>query len=278
MITLKDRIDELLSQKFAGSVLFLQNAIGKFTHAIQNIKSSYKIVHAAIANVQGQDEPLKTAARTLANSLRDYIFSALTFCTEFGDYIPNPTAEFQNLFLRSSMTEFLSHIDSLTSDISEVFNTATEQCLTMAAKYQGIRPQSMKMNKRLLDLVSFPSFCDIEEDVEDLHENIQRGKALIDDLYMLYFKLMDSSAVFLTEKSDPVVELENIAHTMREQLDECEKLFVRKTSLFKLLYDRLDPDEKLEFQRQLAAEKPHEEEEEEEEEESPDILARCHIS
>ncbi|OHT01698.1 hypothetical protein TRFO_31396 [Tritrichomonas foetus] len=276
MTTLKDRVEDLLAQKFAGSVAFLQSAIAKFSHSLQSIKTSYRAVHFALVTAQSIDKPLKQSARTLANTLRDYIYSSLTFCTEYNEYIPKPTTEFQNLFLRSRITEFLSRQDSLSSDIKDIFESSTELCLKMAAKYQGVRPQSMKGNKRLLDQMTFPSFCDIEEDIEDLHTNLQSGKMLLDDLYMMYFKFIDNSSVFLTEKTDPVVELENLTTTMREELDECERLFVRKTSLFKKLYDRLDVDEKQEFARQLATEKPHEEEEEEEEE-SPDLLSRCVI-
>ncbi|KAK8835048.1 hypothetical protein M9Y10_002362 [Tritrichomonas musculus] len=276
MITLKDHVESLLNQKYAGNLLFLKNAVRKFSNSLQNIKTSYKAVHFALVTVQSQEEPQKQAARSLSNTLRDYIYSSLTFCTEYNEYIPKPSTEFENLFLRSTVIEFFSRQDSLSADIKEVFDNSTEMCLRMAAKYQGIRPQSMKGNKGLLDLISFPNFCEIEEDIEDLHENLQKGKLLIDDLYTMYFKFIDNSSVFMTEKPDPVVELENLASTMREQLDECEKLFVKKTSLFKVLYNRLDPEEKLEFQRQLTAEKPQEEEEEEEEE-SPDILSRCSI-
>ena len=137
-------------------------------------------------------------------------------------------------------------------------------CLKMAAKYQGVRAQSLKSNKHLLDMITFPHFCVIEEDVNDLHQKLLEGKMLMDDLYWMYFKLMETSAVFLTDKPDPVVELENIASAMREQLGECERLFVKKTSLFKKLYDKLDGPQKEEFARQLSSRQQNEDNEEEE--------------
>ena len=278
MITLKERVENLLNQKYVGNLLFFKNAVSKFSSSLVNIKTSYKSVYTALVTVQNQEEPQKSSARNLTNSMRDYIFSSLTFCTEYTEYIPNPSTEFKNLFLRSTVIEFLSRQDNLCSDIKAVFDETTEMCLKMSAKYQGIRAQSMKSSKGLLDLVNFPNFCDIEEDIQNLHDNLEKGKLLIDDLYLMYFKFIDNSSVFMTEKADPVVELESIAATMREELDECEKLFVKKTSLFKVLYNRLDENEKLEFQRQLTAEKRHEEEEEEEEEEeSQDALSRCLI-
>jgi hypothetical protein len=53
----------------------------------------------------------------------------------------------------------------------------------MAAKHQSVRPQSLNSNRRFLDMITFPHFCEIEEDVAGLTDNIKEVKQLLDDLY-----------------------------------------------------------------------------------------------
>jgi hypothetical protein len=265
MLSLKERIEELVNESFASHMHFFQEAVRQFMVSYENIREQVRSLQLVIASIQQEAQPLKSMAQTLANSLRDLIFGALSFCTEHEEYIPHPGAEFEHFFLRSDLIEFVSKQESLVTDIHSSFAAATQRCLVMAAKYQSVRPQSLKSNKQFLDMVTFPHFCEIEEDVTGLHENLKQAKLLLDDLYSMYFKLMDTSAVYLTDKSDPVSELESIALMMREQLHECERLFVKKTSLFKKLYDKLDGGQKEEFTKQLLNDQPLEKDEEEEE-------------
>jgi hypothetical protein len=264
MLTLKERIEDLVNESFVNHMRFFQEAVGQFMLSYENIREQARSLQSAIYGIQQESQPLKSMAQTLTNSLRDLIFGALSFCTEHDKFIPHPGAEFEHFFLRSALVEFMSKQESLVTDIHASFATATQRCLVMAAKYQSVRPQSLKSNKQYLDVVTFPHFCEIEEDVTGLHDNLKEVKLLLDDLYWMYFKLMETSSVYLTDKADPVSELENIALMMKEQLHECERLFVKKTSLFKKLYEKLNGVEREEFTKQLSNDQPPEEDEEEE--------------
>jgi hypothetical protein len=242
-----------------------QESVRQFLLALETLRDQSDPVLRNLARIQEDAQPLKSHAQSLANSLRDHIFAALSFCTSHDEYIPSPCVEFEHFFLRSDLSEFMSKQESLAADIRASFARAIQRCLAMAARYQSVRPQSLKSNKLFLDMVTFPHFCDIKEDVNDLHENLKAAKSLVDDLYQLYFKLMEAAA-YLSERCDPVSDLENIAFQMREQVGECERLFVKKTSYFMKLYNRLDAGEKEEFARQLFKEKPIDEGEEDEEE------------
>jgi hypothetical protein len=244
---------------------FFQVAVRQFMVSYENIREQARSLQFAISSIQQETQPLKSMAQTLANSLRDLIFGALSFCTEHDEYVPHPGCEFEHFFLRSDLIEFMTKQESLATDIDNSFAAATQRCLAMAAKYQSVRPQSLKSNKQFLDMVTFPHFCEIEEDVAGLNDNLKQVKLLLDDLYEMYFKLMEMSAVYLTDKSDPVSELENIALMMRENLRECERLFVKKTSLFKKYYDRLSSVDKEEFTKQLTSDQPPEENEDKDE-------------
>ena len=69
MITLKDRVENLLNQKYVGNLLFFKNAVSKFSSSLLNIKTSYKSVYTALVTVQNQEEPQKSSARNLTNSM-----------------------------------------------------------------------------------------------------------------------------------------------------------------------------------------------------------------
>lgn len=268
MLTIKQQIEKTLELKCGSTMQFLQHSIGKFERSRQGLRVSYNTFKVVLDDIQTQDEPLKSVAQSLANTLRDYIFAALSFCTECHEYIPNPPAEFQCIFVQERINEFFTHLDHLVQDIESTFSEATDICLLMAAKYQGVRPQSLKSNKTLLDMITFPHFCEIEEDVADLNEKLNNAKMLLDDLYAMYFNILQTSPIFFTDNPDPVVELQTIANAMKEHLDECERLFVKKTTLFKMLYDRLSEPEKAEFARQLNTEEKEEEDHEEEDSDS----------
>jgi chemotaxis protein histidine kinase CheA len=265
MLTLKERLDDLVSESFAGPMSFFQDAVRQFLSSYDTIREQARALRTLISSIQQEAHPLKSTAQTLANSLRDFIFGALSFCTEHEEFLPRPGPEFEHFFLRSDLAEFMSKQDSLVEDIRSSFATATQRCLVMAARYQSVRPQSLKSNKQLVEMVTFPHFCEIEEDVLDLDDNLKTVRLMLDDLYMMYFKLMDMSAVSFTDKSDPVLELESMAGEMRESLHECERLFARKFSLFRTLYDKLNGFEREEFTKQLSNEQPPDEAEEEEE-------------
>jgi chemotaxis protein histidine kinase CheA len=265
MLTLKERIEELVGESYPSHMSFFQDPVRRFLGSYDAIREQGRSLRTLISSIQQEAHPLKSTAQTLANSLRDFIFGALSFCTEHEEFLPQPGPEFEHFFLRSDLAEFMSKEDSLVASLHRSFATATQRCLVMAAKYQSVRPQSFKSNKQLADMVTFPHFCEIEEDVFDLDDNLKSAKLLLDDLYMMYFKLMETSAVYHTDQSDPVSELESIAGEMRERLGECERLFARKTSFFKKLYDNLKVGEREEFTKQLWNEQPPDEGEEEEE-------------
>jgi hypothetical protein len=261
MTDLKQQMEKLLEQQFAGHIQFLQLSVGTFVDSLQDLKKQSRALNAVLAQIQSEPQPLKSMAQDLANFLRDYIFAALTWCTGHDRFIPVPSVQFQHLFSRSTLLEFFSREASLSSEIHANFARATKSCLSMAARYQSVRPQSLKSNKQLLDMITFPHFCEIEEDVHDLNELLGVAKSLVDDLYMWYFKLMEFSPVFATDTEDPILELQIIADAMKEQLADCERLFVKKTSLFKKLYEKLSAIEKEEFARRLSKDKDDNEEE-----------------
>ena len=161
-------------------------------------------------------------------------------------------------------------IDFLVEKINSKFSKLTNICLVYAAKYQEISPQSHKANKTLLDLSKFPNICEIEEDYYEMANKIATITTLINQLYEKYLKFIKCSAIFISNNPNPVQELSEIVHEMREKLDECEELFVKKATYFKKIFDSLPENEKQEFMHYLHPNEEEEEKESEEENENED--------
>lgn len=241
------QLTELLDLDGHGHII--QNAMTKYHKITSDFRMQYRTLRSLLDEIQETEEPLKQQAKTLINSLRDFIFTSLTFCTSYKDAIPGSPADFQQYFLQSDLREYLSRQDLWNRELTSIFTNATNQCLEMAAKYQSVRAQSLKVNRKLLDMMTFPHFCEIEENVEDLKKLIHTGKSIIIDIYAYFFRIMKTRSFYTTEEADPVAEIQQMADMMREQLSECECKFVKKTALLRKLLDQLSPKEREEFER-----------------------------
>ena len=140
---LKEHIEELLCQKPSDKqIKFFHLAVSSFYEHLREVREQYTALRLLLTDIQEEEHPLKASGQNLANLLRDYIFSALSFCTAYTEGIPHPSSEFEQSFVHSVLTEFLSAQESLTNEIKKTFSQIIQRCLTLAAKYQGVRAQS----------------------------------------------------------------------------------------------------------------------------------------
>jgi hypothetical protein len=72
-LSLRKRLDQLVSQSYSGPVQFFQESVRQFLLALETLQNQSDPVLKNLSRIQEDPQPLKSHAQLLANSLRDYI-------------------------------------------------------------------------------------------------------------------------------------------------------------------------------------------------------------